>query len=80
MGCREGEGGEEMIRWLKWIIKGKPVLQYSGFNCGCCGKWVNRPFSVREYRSMGRWWDTWGLCDECCGQKEGKIIKKTGGE
>ncbi len=54
-----------MIKWLKWILKGKPIIKYEGYNCGCCGKWVNEKFSVPEYKSVGRWWDTWGLCDGC---------------
>lgn len=53
------------IKWIKWIIVGKPMIDYPGFNCGCCGKWVKKSFSVRKYRSVSRWWDTWGLCDQC---------------
>lgn len=54
-----------MFKWLKWIIKGRLIIYYLGFNCGCCGKWVKEPFSIPEYRSSGEWWDTWGLCNEC---------------
>lgn len=51
--------------WLKWVLKGKPMVHYNGFHCGVCGKWVNDPFEIPEYRSVGGWWDTWGLCEEC---------------
>jgi len=41
------------------------MIQYRGYHCGICGKWVNEPFSVPEYQSAGEWWDTWGMCNEC---------------
>ena len=53
------------FRWLKWHLKGKSMIQYRGYHCGICGKWVNEPFSVSEYQSAGEWWDTWGMCNEC---------------
>ena len=59
-----------MFKWIKWIIAGKPTVDYLGFHCGCCGKWVNELFAIPEYQSSGRWWDTWGLCNEC---KKGEI-------
>lgn len=57
-----------MLKRIKWILKGKPMARYKGFNCGCCGKWHNKPFSIPTYLSCGEWWDTWGICptiEEC---------------
>lgn len=51
-----------MIKYVFWNLRGKPVIKYAGYNCGCCGKWVKRIFTIRDYESDGRWWDTWGLC------------------
>ena len=51
--------------WLKWIIKGKPTVQYPGFHCGCCGKYTKKAFSIPEYQSKDGWWNTWGLCSNC---------------
>jgi hypothetical protein len=50
------------FRWLKWLLKGKPMIHYKGYNCGCCGKGWMIPFDVPEYQSAGSWGDTWGLC------------------
>ena len=41
------------------------MISYKGIHCGCCGKWVNRPFSIPTSRSEGEWCDTWGLCPKC---------------
>jgi len=33
-------GFTKVKRWfnyLTWLLKGKPVIDYQGFNCGCCG-------------------------------------------
>jgi len=59
-----------MIQYLLWIVKGKPKVEYPGFNCGCCGKWVNEPFSLPSYQAWGYNFDCWGLCEECI--EEGK--------
>ena len=59
------------FRWLKWYLKGKPMVQYRGYHCGICGKWVNEPFSVPEYQSAEEWWDTWGVCEECVKKVKG---------
>jgi len=48
--------------YLKWIISGKPMIVYSGFNCGCCGRWHNIKIEIPKYKSCGEWWDTWGVC------------------
>jgi hypothetical protein len=53
------------ISWVSWITKGRPVITYTGFNCGLCGNWVKKEFSVPTYKSCGRWWDTWGICNKC---------------
>ncbi len=50
------------MRWLWWILCGKPMLSYSGFHCGICGKWFDEPFSIPDYQSSGEWVDSWGLC------------------
>ena len=53
------------LSWLWWVIRGKPMVWYDGYNCGCCGKWVNRPMNVRDYQAYGWQSDTWGLCNSC---------------
>jgi len=57
---------KKLYRYLIWIKKGKPMINYNGFHCGCCGKYVKEKFSVPTYKSCGKWWDTWCLCEECC--------------
>lgn len=54
--------------WIVWIFRGKPMIQYSGYHCGCCGTWHAEPFEIPEYSSAGSWWDGWGVCKgECRG-------------
>jgi hypothetical protein len=55
-----------MIKWLKWIWQGRPFISYEGYNCGICGKWIWESFTIPTYKSAGEWWDTWGLCSQCC--------------
>jgi hypothetical protein len=55
----------KIIKWLKWKLNSSPTISYSGYNCGCCGKWESEPFIIPTYKSEGKWWDTWGLCKEC---------------
>ena len=55
-----------MISWLKWLLSGRPYIEYPGYHCGCCGKWVDDPFSMPTYKSIGSW-DTWGLCPKGTG-------------
>ena len=54
---------------LRWLLKGRPYLRYPGYHCGCCGKWVEKSFSVPVYKSQGEWGDTWGLCEACFNMK-----------
>ena len=54
-----------MIKKVMWILKGSKMVSYTGFNCGCCGKWVGLPFKIPTYISGGRMIDTWGICDKC---------------
>jgi hypothetical protein len=61
---------KHFFKWLKWHLDGKPYIEYDGGNCGCCGAWVKKKIRVSEYESVGRWWDTWTLCDDCV---EGKV-------
>lgn len=61
---------KHFFRWLKWLKNGKPYLSYKGFNCGCCGAWESEPFKIPEYKSCGKWWDTWGLCKKCIEESE----------
>jgi len=51
-------------RW-KWQGEGAPMLEYSGYHCGICGKWIEDRFFVPSYRSDGEWQDTVGLCPKC---------------
>ena len=48
-----------------WILEGRPMVQYKGFHCGICGKYIDKQFSIPKYESDGEWWDTWGLCENC---------------
>ena len=50
------------IEHRNWIKRGKPVVKYEGYNCGCCGTYWNIPFEIPEYDSEGKYWDTWGMC------------------
>jgi len=57
--------GIYFFAWLKWVLGGKPMVHYNGFYCVACGKWVKEPFEIPEYQSVGGWWDTKGVCEEC---------------
>ena len=54
-----------MLKFLKWLIKGRPHITYEGHHCGCCGHWTDEKFSIPTFQSCGKWWDTWGLCNTC---------------
>lgn len=56
---------QRFFRWLKWRRQGKPYISYKGFHCSLCGAWKEKPFTVPEYISEGKWMDTWGICDKC---------------
>lgn len=58
---------QQFFWWLQWLKNGTPYRQYSGYNCGCCGIWIEKEFKVPLYRSYGSWADTWGLCPKCAG-------------
>lgn len=53
-----------MRKWLKWRRDGKPMIEHPGFHCGICGNWVNQPFKIRDYQSLGDWVDRVGLCNK----------------
>ena len=55
----------KLFKWLIWLIKGKPYLTYPGFHCGLCGIYVKQKFTIPVYKSLGKWWDTWGICPRC---------------
>ena len=40
-------------------------IEYPGYNCGCCGKWINEVHFVPARMSVGWKWDTIGLCAKC---------------
>jgi len=69
---------KQFFRWLKWLKNGKPYLSYKGFNCGLCGAWTGEPFKVPEYKSEGKWWDTWGVCKKCIEEGEKYKEEKNG--
>jgi hypothetical protein len=48
------------LSYLKWLLH-KEYVEYPGYNCGCCGRWIDKPFKVRLYKA-DPFWDTWGLC------------------
>lgn len=52
------------LRWIRWLVAGRPVVNYTGANCGCCGRWYSEDFSVPAYLA-DPWLDTWGLCSLC---------------
>jgi len=54
-----------LLRWVVWKWNAEPYIEYPGFHCGLCGKWVGKPFKVPDYQSVGEWGDTWGICDDC---------------
>jgi hypothetical protein len=56
---------KQLFRKIKWIFQGKPMKEYEGYHCGCCGNWNGEPFKIPDYLSYGKWWDTWELCDKC---------------
>jgi hypothetical protein len=35
--------------YLRWIFRGKPTITYSGYNCGCCGKWYDEIHVHKNY-------------------------------
>lgn len=55
---------------IAWVLKGKPMIKYRGYNCGCCGAWVEEEFEIPTYKSIGSDLDTWGLCDKCATVEE----------
>ena len=59
------KGGNKMFSYLLWIFKGRKYIEYNGYHCGCCGKWTEEKLRVPKYKSGGKWWDTWGFCDNC---------------
>lgn len=56
----------KITKWnyISWFLRGKPMIKYKGFTCGCCGKGWKIPFEIRDYKTCGEWGDTWGLCPE----------------
>lgn len=63
---------------LVWIKNGKPTVTLPGCNCGCCGKWIDKSFTIIDidvkksivYHKGDEWPDkywfvSWGLCDTC---------------
>lgn len=56
----------------KWIRMGRPMVKYSQFWCGCCGKVWKIPFEIPEFESCGEWCDTWGVCPKGQGCKSNK--------
>ena len=50
---------------IKWILDKRPVLTYEGFVCTHCKKWISSKFSIPTYKSDGRFWDTWRICQDC---------------
>lgn len=68
---------KHLIAKMKWILNGKPTITLPGFHCGCCGKYIEKPFKIRNYNSKENiivetdedyqkyWYYTWGMCDTC---------------
>jgi hypothetical protein len=52
----------KMIKWLLWLLKGKPAIHLKGYFCGCCGKWYDEDFDVPEYEV--NWFSNFGLCPD----------------
>lgn len=48
-----------------WRLFKKDYIEYKGYHCGCCGKWVGESIKVRTCDSVSKWWDTWGICKDC---------------
>jgi hypothetical protein len=51
-----------LLKFIIWFFRGRKMIHYSGYNCGCCGTWVKDPFSIPEYKSISERDDTWGIC------------------
>jgi hypothetical protein len=64
-----------MIKYLLWLLKGKPMVHYTGFNCGCCGAWYDKEYDIPEYKSFGFQFDTWGLCPKGYGCSNNIMVK-----
>jgi len=70
-----------LFYYVRWILRGKPMITYPGCNCGLCGKWYDEVFSVRNYYTKENIvvkvgdeyffpaspWDTWGICPKGTG-------------
>lgn len=66
--------------WIKWLCNNKPMLSYDGFHCGCCGNWTKKDFQVPTYKSVGKDWDTIGLCNKCITEGEEYARRNSGCE
>lgn len=55
----------KFLKYVIWLLKGKPTISYTGFSCGMCGKWVDMNYKIAKYLSAGAWMDTTGFCNEC---------------
>ena len=51
------------MKWLWWILRGKPTVKYDGAHCGLCGRWYEESYEVPNYKA-DPWFDTWGLCPD----------------
>jgi len=40
-------------------------LDYPGYHCGLCGKWVDHPQSIPKHLSGGSHFDMIGMCGKC---------------
>jgi len=54
-----------IFSYVAWLFSGRKTIDYPGYHCGCCGKWVDKPFSIPEYDSCGKFADTVEICEEC---------------
>jgi hypothetical protein len=63
------------FKWLKWKLEGSQMLSFPGKHCGCCGAWLNEPYTIPAYKSAAAdgWWDSWGLCKKGEGCRKGEI-------
>lgn len=50
------------IAIIRWLWYGCVMIHYDGYFCGACGRYWKIPFCVPTFDSLGRWWDTWGVC------------------
>jgi hypothetical protein len=56
---------KSIFNCIYWILRGKPMVQYRGYECVTCKNWIGEPINIPDYISLGKLYDTWGICAIC---------------